>query len=378
MASESDKKVPVSETSSGRSRWLDGTNVKAGTQEEPSEVPVKAKPKVPPQGLAADPWEGQQLRAEPQLEQGGEDPWAKYHNAKPQSTEAEWPSSTCRRGFSDDGERRSVRDPRDPNDIPVIFGPRSPFRRPRGLFDVDERISHCMARFLRYRSAYLGKDDDGFVELPSLLEEVAGDLPGTTAEDLHRVALSSASRLGRRFDTREIQSADGKVLTLVRAAYRHMDDAPFSRGGRRRDMFRQPAGSWLSPTAQEVKRDRGHFVMSSPRERKEDRDIHYEIEDQFAALQADSPYADVAKAHASKSDASASTEATSSSQEEVWERFLEPVTLRPWFWNPKTEEVLYPDELEDGWQMFFTEEGQRWFWQEATGRYFFEELSTEE
>ena len=24
---------------------------------------------------------------------------------------------------------------------------------------------------------------------------------------------------------------------------------------------------------------------------------------------------------------------------EVWERFLEPVTLRVWFWNPKTEEA---------------------------------------
>lgn len=42
-------------------------------------------------------------------------------------------------------------------------------------------------------SLLLGRND-ALLLRPSLLEEVAGDLPGTTAEDLHRVALSSASR----------------------------------------------------------------------------------------------------------------------------------------------------------------------------------------
>lgn len=369
MAAESDAKAQSSETSSLRSRWLDGTTVKSA-KETSEAVPVKAKPKVPSEGLLpSDPWEGKQLHPQ---EESSRDPWEKYHSAEPLSAEANIFAPRSR------GSADERKDKREPKDIPVMFGSRKLFPRPRGFGGGDERISHCMGKFLRYRSEELGRDEDGYVELPSLLDEIYDEVPWATAEDLRRVAQTSFSRHGKRFQTREIQSAEsGKVLTLVRATYKHADDVP---RGRRKTMERMPgSGFSASPTAEEAMR---HFEMS-PRDREEDSEQRYDIEEQFAALHQDSPpgakeAADVhgsCNAGATASEVSASTEATTSPQEEVWERFLEPVTLRVWFWNPKTEEVLYPDALEDGWELFHTEEGQRWFWQETTGRYFFEETT---
>lgn len=379
MAAESDAKAQSSETSSLRSRWLDGTNVKSA-KELSEAVPVKAKPKVPPEGLLpSDPWEGKQLHPQEDFSpgrasHGGRDPWEKYHSAEPLSTEADIFAPRSR------GTANERKDKRDPRDIPVMYGSRKLFPRPRGFGGTDERISHCMGKFLRYRSEELGRDEDGYVELPSLLEEIHDEVPWATTEDLRRVAQTSFSRHGKRFQTRDIQSAEsGKVLTLVRATYKHGDEFP---RGRRRTMERMSGsgGFSASPTAEEAMR---HFEMS-PRDREEDSEQRYDIEEQFAALHQDSPPAGASKevaadvpgsckAGATASEVSTSTEATTSPQEEVWERFLEPVTLRVWFWNPKTEEVLYPDALEDGWELFHTEEGQRWFWQETTGRYFFEE-----
>ena len=378
MAEESADKAELSGKSSLRSRWLDGTSVK-GAKDEPSEVvPVKAKPKIQPEGLKQDPWEGKRCSPESELqgEEGG-DPWANYHNAEPLSAEADLCAPRARGAADDRDEKR---------DLP-IFATRRLFARPRN-FGLDERVSHCMGRILRYRTEELAPDEEGFVELPLLLEEIRVDVPGISEEDLRRVAQNSFSRHGRRFQTREIHAAEsGKVLTLIRATYRHMDDRPPR--GRRRAMERPVerlsgnGGFSASPTAEEA--TPGHFVISSPRETKETGQ-RYDIEDEFAALHQDSPGADKeaaadVQAPATASEMSASTEATSTEatapKEEVWGRFLEPKTLRVWFWNSTTEEVLYADDLEDGWEMFYTEEGQRWFWQESTGRYFFEEVAAD-
>lgn len=227
----------------------------------------------------------------------------------------------------------------------------------------------------------LRMDDDGWVSVTSLLE--LPDLTGATLEDVRRVISSSFGTKGKRFELQETSAGE----TQVRALYRHMTDRPprwngSGRGGDRGFRRGPRMGfSQVPPLDEEASPDSAARFKMSPRGQGKER---YDIEDEFDAMtvRGDGIAEQASKGAApatSSSGASAATTADSNSsspQEEVWERFIEPDTMKAWFWNPATEEVLWADDPPEGWEQFFTESGGRWWWQESTGRYFMEENAT--
>ncbi|CAE8734969.1 unnamed protein product, partial [Polarella glacialis] len=294
---------------------------------------------------------------------------------------------------------------------------------PRGDFPLDERISHCLGRILRYRAGEyrLQPDKDGFVPVSELL--ALPELRGGTLEDVRRVASESVGSRGQRFEIQDtLDPATGSTATEVRARYRHdKESCPgrfdggrngfsgdrgfgrrgdaqrgFGRGGAvsRGYGFSRPLDEGEEPTMEassgskpaSTKPASPTLFKMSPRSSCKEGD-RFDIEDQFAALgpgrggvlagaavleaeEGKSP-----KTLGASSAASASTvDSTSALQEEVWERFLEPGTGRVWFWNEATEEVLREDDPEPGWQQFFTDSGQRWWCHEDSGRYFLEDI----
>ncbi|CAE7625151.1 unnamed protein product [Symbiodinium sp. CCMP2456] len=410
-----------------RSRWLDGTTkVDVALQPpvevtrpspEPSNVPVKAKPSVPPLGFEeVDPWEGKTLPKTKVADPATGHEWDDFFNA-PRLREE--PTMTRGGSGQEVPERRQgtrTRDERRSSDR-LLFsngsGRRERHGDARGGPD-DDRISHFLAAWLRY---HMVEANEGWISMSQVLSEP--ELQGATEEDVKRVVLYSRSRLGRRFELREVETPAGKTEFDVRATYKHVDSEPrayrMGRRGRRAnyadfdsrprdDGYPRCSGFSSSPTEANEQADADGLIEVKSFDEAEPKTTHhfnlsprasekgqerYDIEEEFAAFpagcetsekQAHVDLDDVPLKEASKngatpmaSDASASTASTASTQEEVWQRWLEPDSFRVWFWNPSTEEVLWADDLEDGWEMFFTEEGQRWFWQESSGRYFFEE-----
>jgi len=409
-----------------RSRWLDGTaKVDVAQQppvevtrpsQEPSNVPVKAMPSVPPLGLEeVDPWEGKILPKTKAADPPTGHEWDDFFNA-PRLREEPMTRGGSGQEVPERRQGTRMRDERRSHDR-LLFSNGSGRRERHGdaRGPDDDRISHFLAAWLRYHMVE-AEANEGWISMSQVLAEP--ELQGATEEDVKRVALYSRSRLGRRFELREVETPAGKTEFDVRATYKHVDSEPrtyrMGRRGRRAnyadfdsrprdDGYPRCSGFSSSPTeakdqvksfeeaeAAEAEEPQSaaprHFNLSPRASEKQER---YDIEEEFAAFpagngrteQAHVDLDDVPLKEASKngatpmaSDASASTASTASTQEEVWQRWLEPDSFRVWFWNPSTEEVLWADDLEDGWEMFFTEEGQRWFWQESSGRYFFEEV----
>ncbi|CAJ1393663.1 unnamed protein product [Effrenium voratum] len=297
-----------------RSRWLDGT-AKTGKELDKEQVPVKAKPQVPGQ-LGSDAWEGKTLAEKSpdktRDEGAGDDAWADFFNAPRQREAREEPQRGARERPGFDRE--------------VFFGQQRFDRGPRrrGFGVDDEALSHCMARLLRYPEKHgVDVDEEGFVEMLLLLEHP--DLRGAQLQHVRRVAIESTSRMGKRFEMRELQSEDGKVVELVRATYFHMEDRPRAPRGRRfiyEDARSTTPAEPMAGFSMPVSEAGGmHFVLT-PRESQEE---HFDIEEQFAALHSGAARQE-AKA---TSDASASTEATATEEESaggVGLRFRFPLT----------------------------------------------------
>mmetsp|Transcript_106909 Transcript_106909/g.190022 ORF Transcript_106909/g.190022 Transcript_106909/m.190022 type:complete len:442 (-) Transcript_106909:60-1385(-) len=420
------------ESSVFKGKWLDGTR-----ETSEAALPVKAKPQGRAEPL--DPWQGKQLKpaaapAENSSSAGAS--WGAFFKGRREAgavgsptggnanvphmdrkDREAGPQSQHFSGYGrDNGSRNGYRDRQ------AAFGRRGPMRTSSGGFVLDdERISHCLGRILRYHQAEykLDMDEDGFISVSSLLE--TPDLRGASLDEVCRVVANSVGSRGKRFELHEFNDSSGQRQAKIRAKYRHEDGRPprsngggrwpnpdfgrntwhgsgSSRGHASMGFSPGPAEDDLDYAGRKVpakpKRDVPSFTMSAS---ENDEDVEaFDIEDEFAALSkprgavpeplnedetrqnGKGEEARKSNSAAAPSARSASTTASSSlpkPEEEVWERFVEPSAQKVWFWNPSTEEVLWADDPNPSWEMFFTETGQRWWWQEKTGRYFFEEAA---
>lgn len=299
---------------------------------------------------------------------------------------------------------------------------------------ADERISHLLGRILRYHidTVSLQSDEDGYVDVAELIASCP-DFYHTTVEDVCRVAQESVSHRGNRFELRtaEASADDGSMIVRVgiRATYRrHTKDRRLAGTGRRHlraalgAFTAAPPGAAALPdgecSPEGVEEQVAAFVRFRPGfSRLPDKDradedmppprpplalparasttLRAAAVPASAAVAATAPAVAVpsrvhgsagrllggsgaragaaAEAAATLSrEAAATREEAAAPVEEVgWERYLEPGSRRPWFWNEATDEVFFPDDKQCGWERFEAADGRPWWWQEASGRFFF-------
>lgn len=194
----------------------------------------------------------------------------------------------------------------------------------------DEELSHKLARILRHRASDIGlqADPEGFVLVADLLS--LREFSGARAVDLCRVAETSESRRGKRFELEG--SGDSE---RIRSLYTHEGER--RRGDEQRDELR----------SREARRPQ-HFTQSPS-----------SLPETFHI--------------ASDSEESRPVAPSSAALEKCWARYLEPEAQRVWFWNSVSEEIFFADSAaEHGWECFRDEAGRTWWWHESTGRHFFE------
>jgi len=242
---------------------------------------------------------------------------------------------------------------------------------------TDENIGHRLASLLRYHLddiSGITTDDDGWVEIADILEHAEKiGLDGCTAEDLVRVAEHNEhSTRGRRFET------DGS--SRIKARYRHPPkdmrrgwdrDRGYSRGGYRSARQRD----WNSGWRQYGWYDNGYDDWQDRGEEgwKQWKKPGF------------SPSPDDLIVKESKWSETPQAESSSSKAKCDWEEWFTPEMV-PYFYNTKTEEVLYPNDVADaeskGWVRYEDTEGDRagklYWWHEATEASFYEDDTKEE
>lgn len=312
--------------------------------------------------------------------------------------------------------------------------PQEPQRpeHPKGSQQADERVSHVLARILRYHAQSIGlePDEDGWVQVSQMLQLQELAILGADEDDVSRVTAASIGTRGPRFETRS--SATGLD---IRAFYKHPPSFGFKDGGRasgyrhdggpgrgyngnrqqrsppqdfdrrddRRDDARRNSPSRLRRgfSRGEPPESPGHSPRQAESSRPSDATARPVSPSRLAAGEASSAEA---SARSSQPAAAAKLEATvpawisrrgheaeqrrdqpppepaepaepaeAAAEPEVWEKYHEPKTQRVWFWNEATEEVFYADDASSGWERFEDPKGKPWWWHEASGRYFVEE-----
>lgn len=100
---------------------------------------------------------------------------------------------------------------------------------PKGSSQADERVSHVLARILRYHAQSIGlqPDEEGWVQVSQMLTLQELALLGADEDDVQRVAGTSVSTRGPRFETQ-----NGAAGLQIRAFYKHPPSFGFKDVGR--------------------------------------------------------------------------------------------------------------------------------------------------
>jgi len=302
---------------------------------------------------------------------------------------------------------------------PEVAGPpRGAEGTPPVLPMNEERISHVLARTLRYHLGEHGlqADGDGFIAVQDILEVLHEELPGVTEDRIRRVAETSMGSRGKRFDVRRLEVENGSSWE-IRALYRHPPEGYLRRERherrerrmRDRDVYGRTGGPPPQPLHGHWNgRFAGRGGADEPRRAGFSDPLPYDQEEEdappasrppaahrvpsgrgvVAPATSGNPAVQAAPAEAEKpqiedaadAEQQESTEAGDLESEApracVWERYTEPETNRVWFWNASTEEVFFADETDSGWMALpgTGDDAGRVIWfHAATGNAFFED-----
>ena len=221
-------------------------------------------------------------------------------------------------------------------------------------------LSKTLGRILRYETHQYGltPDAEGRVQLHDLMRKCG--LAHYKDEVIH-VACTSAGSRGRRFDLDE----PAKGLFRIRARYSHGK----GEGSKGKTANNFPSGtkgdSWKGHVGSPMPKPKPAATRSFYAQNVENENIWRQ--------ETQAPDQDCQDCFSGPQSFDIST--PRNSQQETWQRYVDPTTQKVWFHNEKSGDVFFEDGAADsGWRKYDSDLGL-WWWNETAATWFFERAS---
>ena len=254
-------------------------------------------------------------------------------------------------------------------------------------------LSKTLGRILRYETHEYGltPDADGWVQLHDLMRKCG--LAHYKDEVIH-VACTSAGSRGRRFDLDE----PAKGLFRIRARYSHGK----GEGSKGKTANNFPSGtkgdSWKGHVGSPVPKPKPAATRSFYAQNVENENMWQSHPNQVPQMPgsthslsgADGPQEATQELPEKRQETQAPDQdcqdcfsgpqsfdisTPRNSQQETWQRYVDPTTQKVWFHNEKSGDVFFEDGAADsGWRKYDSDLGL-WWWNETAATWFFERAS---